>query len=96
MAQFFALATRNLTDFTEADLAPLMEPEAQRARELYTAGTFRQMWTRADVPGAAILMEAASLEEAHGIMASLPLAQKGMLTYEITPFLPYRGFAPRK
>ena len=96
MAQFFALAKRNLTDFTEADLAPYMEPEAERARELYAAGTFRQIWSRADVPGAAILIEAKSLEEAKSFMASLPLAVKGMLTYEVMPFMPYRGFGPRK
>ena len=96
MAQFFALAKRNLTDFTEADLAPYMEPEAERARELYAAGTFREIWSRADIPGAAILIEAASLGEARGFMESLPLAIEGMLTYEIMPFMPYRGFGPRK
>jgi len=96
MATFFALVKRDYEKFTEADFAPLLEPEAERARELYTAGAFRQMWSRGDLPGAAILIEAASLEEAKGFMASLPLAEKGMLKYEVMPLSPYRGFGPRK
>ncbi|MFN2460340.1 MAG: muconolactone Delta-isomerase family protein [Candidatus Velthaea sp.] len=96
MAQFLALAKRNYERFAEADLAPLLEPEAERARELYAAGAFRQMWGRGDVPGAAIVIEAASLDEARAAIASLPLVQKDMLTVDIIPLTPYRGFGPRR
>jgi len=95
MAQFLALVKRDYDRFTEADFSPLLEPEAQRARELYAAGTFRQMWSRGDLPGAAIVLEAASIEEARSHMKSLPLAAKGMLQFEILPLNPYRGFGPR-
>jgi hypothetical protein len=95
MAQFLALAKRDPDRFTQADFSPLLEPEAERARELYAAGTFRAMWSRGDVPGAAIILEAASIEEARSIMATLPLAAKGMLAVEIMPLAPYRGFGPR-
>lgn len=95
MAQFLALVRRNYRDYTEADFAPLLEAEAERARGLYADGTFRQMFGRKDVPGAVIVLEAASLEEAQAVVASLPLAAKGMLDVEVMAIGPYRGFGPR-
>jgi hypothetical protein len=95
MAQFLAMVKRDYDRFTEADFAPLLEPEAERARALYAAGTFRHVWGRGDLPGAAIVLEAKSIEEARSLMASLPLAEKGMLQIEVIPLNPYRGFSPR-
>jgi muconolactone delta-isomerase len=95
MAQFIALIARNYDRFTEDDFTPLLEAEAERARELYAAGTFRQMWGRLDVKGAVTLIEADSPEEAHAALASLPLAQKGMLDVSLVPVNGYRGFGPR-
>ncbi len=77
----------------EAFTPELVGGEAQRVKELYAAGILRQVWKRGDVPGAAILWEAASEAEAREAIASLPLARAGML--EVTTFLalePYGGF----
>ncbi|MEA2665668.1 MAG: hypothetical protein QOI11_2612 [Candidatus Eremiobacteraeota bacterium] len=95
MAQFIALIARNLDRFSEDDFAPLLEPEAERARELYAAGTFRQMWGRLDVKGAVALIEADSPEAAQAALDSLPLAQRGMLDVTLVPLNGYRGFGPR-
>jgi muconolactone delta-isomerase len=96
MAQFIALLRRDLDNFQEADFAPLLEPEAERAREMHAAGTSRQIWSRQDVPGAAMIMEAESIEAARAAIATLPLIQKQMLILEVlVPVGPYRGFAPR-
>jgi uncharacterized protein YciI len=95
VAQFIALAARNTQDFTEADFAPLLDPEAEQARVLYTAGTVRQIFARKDKPGAIIVLEAPSAEEARAALATLPLVQKGMLDVELIEVGPYRGFAPR-
>lgn len=95
MAQFIALIARNYEGFTEDDFAPLLEPEAERARELYAAGTFRQMWGRSDVKGAVVLIEADSQEAAQATLATLPLAQRGMLDVTLVPLTGYRGFGPR-
>ncbi len=65
-------------------------------RELYTAGIIRTIWRRKDMPGAAIVMEAASEEEAREAVASLPLAKRDMLeVVALTQLEPYPGFAPR-
>ncbi len=97
MAQFIAAVHRDLERFSAADFTPeLLEAEAERARQLYAAGTFRQMWGRTDNPGAVILIEAGTLEEAHAVLASLPLAVREMLKLDLlTEVGPYRGFGPR-
>jgi muconolactone delta-isomerase len=96
MAQFIALAQRNYDRFTEADFTPLLEGEAERARQLYAEGIFRTMWSRKDVPGAFIVIEAETQDEAEGAVMSLPLAANGMLEVEFVIAVgPYRGFGPR-
>ena len=95
MAQFIALIARNYDRFTEDDFAPLLEAEAERARELYAAGTFRQMWGRLDVKGAVVLIEADSPAAAEAALATLPLNRKGMLDVTLVPMNGYRGFGPR-
>jgi muconolactone delta-isomerase len=94
--QFMVLLRRITERFSEADFVPLLDAEAERARTLYTAGITRQIWSRGDIPGACLLIEAADEPEVRAILASLPLLAAGML--EITalvPLKPYRGFAPR-
>lgn len=95
MAQFLALIRRVTERFSDDDFAPLMEPEAERARQLYTKGIFRAMWGRTDVPGAVTLIEAETQAEAEGYLNSLPLKAKGMLEIDVIALGPYRGFAPR-
>jgi muconolactone delta-isomerase len=74
----------------------LLEAEGQRVRELYAAGIIRSIWRRKDMPGAAILLEASSEEEARAALATLPLAQRDMLELVLmTQLDPYPGFGPR-
>jgi muconolactone delta-isomerase len=97
MAQFIALVRRDYDRFPEAEFTPeLLEQEAERARALYAAGTFRAMWSRQDLPGAVVLLEAGSIDEARAVLGSLPLAVLEMLALDaLVPLIPYRGFAPR-
>jgi hypothetical protein len=97
MAQFIACVRRNLEDFPESAFTPeLLEAEAERARTLYRDAVYRQMWGRGDVPGAVIVIEAGSAEEARSILGTLPLVALDMLLIEtVIPLTPYRGFGPR-
>ena len=71
-----------------------MTRETQRVKELYAAGTLRQIWKRSDMPGAAILWEAANEEEVRAALGSLPIAEAGMLEIiAIVPLEPYPGFS---
>ena len=94
--QFMVLLRRITERFSEADFAPLLEAEAERARALYTEGIFRQLWSRGDMPGACVLLEAPDEAQARAILASLPLLAAGMLEMTaLVPLKPYRGFGPR-
>ena len=95
--QFLSLSRRRTDAFPPEAFTPeLTARESQRVRELYAAGLLRQVWKRADMPGAAILWEAASEAEARAALASLPIAQAGMLEIvALTPLEPYPGFGPR-
>jgi muconolactone delta-isomerase len=95
--QFLVLTRRRMDQFPPETWTPeLIEAESQRVRELYSAGIIRTIWRRKDMPGAAIIAEAATEEEVRAAMASLPLAQRGMLEIvALTQLNPYPGFGPR-
>ncbi len=95
--QFLALSRRRTDAFPPEAFTPeLIEAEGQRVRELYTQGIIRSIWRRQDTPGAALLIEADSEEKVRAILATLPLAQHGMLELVVlTQLLPYPGFGPR-
>jgi len=93
--QFLSYSRRLIEQFPEAQFAAHAEAEANQVRTLYAEGFIRQIWRRADVPGACILMEADSLEHASERLHTLPLAKAGMLEITIIPLVPYPGFGPR-
>ena len=96
MAQFIAIVLRDLKKFSEADFAPLLEPEAERARQMYAAGTVRAIYGRKDAPGAVLFLEAPDMTAARAALDSLPLVEKRMLVVEqFFEVGPYRGFGPR-
>jgi muconolactone delta-isomerase len=96
MAQFIVMLRRDLDRFGESDFAPLLEPEAEQARRLYTGGQLRTIWGRKDAPGAVLIFEAADEAEARRFAGTLPLVEKGMMIVDAFCELgPYRGFAPR-
>jgi muconolactone delta-isomerase len=94
--QFLSLSRRRIDAFPpEAFTAELAARETQRATELYASGLLRQVWMRGDLPGAAILWEAAGEAEVRAALDSLPLNQAGMLEIvAVVPLAPYPGFGP--
>lgn len=95
--QYLVLFRRRTEEYTESQFAALLEAEVQQARQLYVDNVIRQIWHRADVPGACLLIEAASQEEVEAALQTLPLVQKNMLEIVINvPLKPYAGFAPNR
>ena len=90
--QFLSLSTRRTDRFSEAAFAELVDAEARRARELYAAGFIRQIWHRGDLPGACMVLEADSLDDARARLYTLPMIRAGMLEVSIVPLVPYAGF----
>lgn len=95
--QFLVLTRRKMDLFpAEAWTPELLAKESQRVRELYVEGIVRSIWRRKDMPGSAILFEAATEDEVRAAMATLPLAKLGMLEIvALTELEPYPGFGPR-
>jgi hypothetical protein len=94
--QFMVLLRRVTERFSEADFAKLLEPEAERARALYMEDFTQQIWSRGDVPGACLLVQAPDEAQARATLETLPLLAAGMLELSaLVPLKPYRGFAPR-
>ena len=93
--QFLSLSRRRVDAFPPEVLTPeLLADEGQRIKALYASGILRQIWKRADIPGAAILWEAASEAEVRAAIAGLPIFQAGMLEIvALVPLEPYPGFA---
>lgn len=94
--QFLSLSRRRIDQFPPEAFTPeLTFREGQRVKELYAAGILRHIWKRGDLPGAAILWEAANEAEVREALASLPLNQAGMLEIlALAPLEPYPGFGP--
>lgn len=92
--QFLTFSRRRTDAFTDADFASHVEAEIGQARVLYAEGFLRQIWHRADVSGACMLIEADSAEEVREKLRTLPLVRAGMLEVTIVPLRPYAGFAP--
>jgi muconolactone delta-isomerase len=92
--QFLSISRRR-PGVTDEACAPWTAAEWERARELYAEGRLRQVWHRADRPGACLLWEAASAQEVQELLNTLPFAQAGLLNVEVIPLHPHRGFGPR-
>jgi muconolactone delta-isomerase len=95
--QFLSLSRRRTETFPPEAFAQLGAHEGARVKELYAAGTLRQIWRRGDIPGAAILWEAASEAEVRAALDTLPIFKAGMLEIlALVPLEPYPGFGPAK
>jgi len=76
----------------DEDFTPL-KAEAAKAWELYQPGMVRELYFRADWPGAVLVLECTAVEEARGVLNSLPLVRERLVDFDIVPLVPYPGFA---
>ena len=95
--QFAVMTRRKIEAFSEAQFAPILDAEAEHAREFYAEGFVRQIWMRGDTPGAFMMVEADNEAVAREKLATLPLFMAGMLDIiAVIPLKPYRAFCPKK
>ncbi len=93
--EILAICRRRTESFPEEEFAPLLEAEAEAVRGLYASGVLRAAWSRTDVPGAALIFEAESVEHARELLGAAPFHARGMLEVQFIPLRGYRGFGPR-
>ena len=93
--QFLSISRRRTEQFSDADFAARRDAEVAQAQVLYAAGFIRQIWHRADIAGACMLIEADNEQHVREQLNTLPLVAAGMLELTIIPLKPYAGFCPR-
>ena len=88
--QFLAIA-RLSEETSPTEVLPYVKPEAEKVWDYYAADIVRSIHYIADMSGVVLMLEAASLEAAKSLIAALPMAQHGLLNFEILPLKPYTG-----
>lgn len=78
---------------TAGEMAPYLKAEAARAWELYKSGIIREIYFDKGHHTAVIILECKDSEEAGKVLDTLPLVEKGLITFNIIPLMPYPGFA---
>lgn len=74
------------------DFVPHLREEAYRGWELYKEGVIREMYFRDDRPEAILILECKDLDEAREKLETLPLVEKGLITFELIALRPYHGY----
>ncbi len=75
------------------DYQPLLKAEARKIWQLQQADILREVYFRADQHTAVLVLECRHVEEAAGLLSSLPLVQAGLIAFEFIPLKPYDGFS---
>lgn len=70
-----------------------LKPEAARLWELSQEGRIRELYFRQDRAEAVLMLECENAEEAHRLLASLPLVEEGLISFEVIPLRAYPGFS---
>ena len=74
-------------------IAPYVGEEARSVWERYEIGQVREFYLRADrQPGAVLVLECDDVAEAERLVATLPMAEAGLLDFELIPLRPFMGF----
>lgn len=74
------------------DFIPHLRAEARQGWELYKDGIIREMYFRDDKPEAVLILECENIEAAEKHLATLPLVEKGLISFELIPLKPYHGY----
>jgi|SRR5689334_6999788 len=71
-----------------------MPAEIRATVKLYLDGKVRQWYSKGDGKGVVLVLDAKTVEEAHGIVDSLPLAEENLMDHEyipVGPLMPLSG-----
>jgi len=82
-----------LTGATAERFQQYSRAEAARVWELYQQGIIRELYFRDDRNEAALVLECEDVESARRALATLPLVEQGLITFELIPLKAYPGFA---
>lgn len=78
---------RPVRDGDQAEFRRLVPAEGAALRELRERGVLVNAWTPGR-PGAVLILEAGTEDDAAAVAAALPLASAGLITTEVIPLYP--------
>jgi muconolactone delta-isomerase len=84
---------RELPNATAEQFQQFASDEARKVWSLHQAGIIRELYFRADKNEAVLVLECASVIEAQEMLATLPLVNAGLISFEVIPLKAYPGFA---
>jgi hypothetical protein len=74
-------------------VVPHIAAEAAEVWNAYAADLLRNIYYIADMSGAVLVFEAASVEVVEAALPKFPMVARGLLTCEVLPLKPYVGLA---
>jgi muconolactone delta-isomerase len=83
---------KELPGITPGQFSPFLKEEALQVWKLYQAGIIREIYFHAKEHTAVMMLECSGMDQAQEVLASLPLVQASLITFEIIPLAPYDGF----
>lgn len=83
---------KEIPNTTSEQFTPHLKAEATRVWELHKTGQLREIYFRGDRDEAVLMLECADVEEAEGLLNTLPLVKEGLIAFEVIPLVPYPGF----
>ena len=91
--KFVIVATRNQTASPDEFTPEILQAETKAAFKMMADDFLRELYSRTDGKGAILIVEAASEDEVKQKLATLPMAQKNLLSAEIYGTKAYRAIA---
>ena len=82
-----------LPGVTLEKMRPYLKEEAASAWKHYCEGTVRELYFRQDHPGAVMVLECDSVEQANRMTDELPLVKAGLIKFDFIPLGPFLPFA---
>ena len=75
------------------DIAPYVGEQSRSVWERYEVDQVREFYLRADhQPGAVLVLECDDVREAERLVATLPMAEAGLIDFDLIPLRPFMGF----
>src|SRR5262245_42118209 len=73
---------------TRQQIMNIMPAEVRATVKLYLDGKIRRWYSRGDGRGVVLLLDVKTVDEAHGIMDTLPLSKENLMDHEYIPVGP--------
>lgn len=84
---------KDVPGVTDERFRPHLKAEAAKVWELHQKGWIRELYFRQDRSSAVLMLECGNTEEAHRILAALPLVKEGLIAFDVIALVAYPGFA---